>query len=171
MTRLRPGALRDLPALAEIERETVTLFPPGTLPGGLDQPVAPQRLASAIAAGWLWVAEAPGVGAVGFAFARRVGAGLHLEEMDVRPSFGRRGIGTRLLLQACAAAARDGAAWVSLTTFAHLPWNAPFYARRGFVVADDLRPFPHLAAALREERERGLAHRIATVRPGGPAGR
>ncbi len=165
MIRIRAGTPRDLPALAAIERETVLLFPPGTLPPGLDQPVAPARLVRGIAAGSLWVAEARGAGAVGFALARDVDRCLHLEEMDVRPSFARRGLGTRLLQRACAAASRRGLAGVTLTTFLHLPWNAPFYASRGFAVPGDLGRFPHLSAALREEHTRGLANRVAMLRP------
>jgi GNAT superfamily N-acetyltransferase len=164
MVRVRSGQLRDLPQLEIIERETATMFPPSALPPELAEPVPEAELAAGIAASLLWIADSASAGPVGFVVCERFTACLHVREMDVRPSFGRRGIGTRLLLHACAAAKNFGLRFVTLTTFSHLPWNAPFYARHGFVVVQSLDAFPHLEAALRHESDRGLEHRVAMVR-------
>jgi hypothetical protein len=43
---------------------------------------------------------------------------------------------------------------MTLTTFRDVPWNAPFYARRGF--AEVLDPSPGLAAVRDRERSLGL---------------
>jgi GNAT superfamily N-acetyltransferase len=150
--------------LALIERETAALFPPSALPPALAQPVPAAELLACMAASLLFVADDDAEGPVGFVACTRIGACLHIREMDVRPSFGRRGIGTRLLLHACALATERGASFATLTTFAHLPWNAPFYARRGFVTTCALDRFPHLRIALDEERVRGLANRVAMIR-------
>ncbi len=39
-----------------------------------------------------------------------------------------------------------------LTTYAHLPWNGPFYERHGFVVMRDNDCGPELRAILDEQR-------------------
>jgi hypothetical protein len=60
-------------------------------------------------------------------------------------------------VQACCEwAAQAGCAEVTLTTFAQVPFNAPFYARLGFTVIDDaVLPAP-LAAMRRREADLGL---------------
>jgi ribosomal protein S18 acetylase RimI-like enzyme len=79
---------------------------------------------------------------VGFLGVRVVEGAAHVEEVSVDPRFGRHGHGTRLLDQAAAWAAEQGLAAVTLTTFRDVPWNQPFYARRGYRVlaADELGP-------------------------------
>jgi len=164
MLRIRLGELSDLPRIEMIECETATMFPPSTLPPELAQPLPEAELRDGIAASLLWVAESASAGPVGFVVCERVSYCLHIREMDVRPSFGRRGIGMRLLLHVCAAARNSGLQFVTLTTFSHLPWNGPFYAKHGFAAVQTLGQFPHLRAAVRCERERGLENRIAMVK-------
>ena len=53
-----------------------------------------------------------------------------LEEIDVHPDHGRRGLGRRLVSAVCAWAARGGHRWLTLTTFRDVPFNMPFHARR-----------------------------------------
>jgi GNAT superfamily N-acetyltransferase len=162
--RIRAGLPADLPALESVERETAALFSRSDLPLELAQPLPVDQLAAGMSSSLVWVAEEACAGPVGFVLCERRAACLHIREMDVRPSFGRKGIGARLLFQACAAAGDLGLPFITLTTFSHLPWNAPFYARRGFTVVEDLAPFPHLATALRREHELGLRNRIAMAR-------
>lgn len=94
---------------------------------------------------------------VGFALVERIAAGrTHLAEVDVLPSYGRRGIGTALVRAVCAAAAHRGDAEVTLTTFRDVPWNMPFYARLGFVEIPRAERDDVLEAILRDEAARGL---------------
>ena len=165
--RIRRGELGDLPRIERIERETASMFPPSVLPPELAQPLPGDAVAAGIAASLVWIAEGDSVDAVGFILCERYAACLHVREMDVRPAFGRHGIGTQLLLHAFAAAMDLGLHFVTLTTFGHLPWNAPFHARRGFTPIRRLAPFPHLHLALRHERERGLENRVAMIRRAG----
>lgn len=58
----------------------------------------------------------------------------HLEQLAVHPDHGRRGTGGALLEAVCADAADAGRDRVTLTTFRDLPWNGPWYERRGFAV-------------------------------------
>jgi GNAT superfamily N-acetyltransferase len=69
---------------------------------------------------------------VGFAFVDLVDAAAHLCEMDVAPDHARQGIGTALVEAIAAWAAARGLTALTLTTFARLPWNAPFYEKLGF---------------------------------------
>ena len=69
------------------------------------------------------------------------------------------------MLQQVADAARDaGARELTLTTFAKVPWNAPFYARFGFEVLDERLLSPRLREILANERAHGLTERCAMRR-------
>ena len=64
----------------------------------------------------------------------------HVEQLSVRPKSMRQGTGTALLEAACDWARVKGFAAVTLCTFADVPWNGPFYAKRGFVPLTELTP-------------------------------
>lgn len=59
----------------------------------------------------------------------------HLEQLAVRRAFMQRGIGTALLRHAIDWSRTDGELWI--TTYEHVAWNAPWYARFGFVAVPD----------------------------------
>lgn len=81
---------------------------------------------------------------------------LHVWEIDVHPRYQGRGIGAGLM-RACQVDARNcGYNALTLTTFRDLPWNAPFYARLGFVEITDLASYPRLRMELEEEAKTGL---------------
>jgi len=170
--RVRPARAGDLAALPEVERASAGLFPPEDLPAPLrDEVHSPAELGLARRERRLLVALDPGGAPVGFALAGRLDGVGHLEELSVHPDHGRRGLGSRLLEATCRWAARQGLRAVTLTTFRHLPWNAPFYARRGFRVLSPDELGPGLRAVLRGERARGLRRRVAMRRPLGPGAR
>jgi hypothetical protein len=80
----------------------------------------------------------------------------YVEEMDVLPSHGRRGLGARLLACVCAWARAEGHAAVTLSTFRDVPWNGPFYRKHGF---RDLQPAewtPGMRAIRANEARHGL---------------
>ena len=120
-----------------VEKEAATMFDgTGLLDGIPDEPAATSLLTDAIGASRLWVAVADGGtgDVVGFALAIWCGDDAHLQELDVFPSWGRRGIGRRLVAAVCEWAADSGCERVTLTTFVGISWNAPFYAGLGFSV-------------------------------------
>lgn len=82
--------------------------------------------------GLLWVAVAADDRPVGFALFERFPDSLHLEEVDVHPDAARRGLGRRLIEVAAEQARAAGERHITLTTFRHVAWNAPYYARLGF---------------------------------------
>ncbi|AOK32591.1 GNAT family acetyltransferase [Burkholderia singularis] len=73
----------------------------------------------------------------GFAIYRMLDAArLYLEELDVAPEHAGRRIGVALIDAVVARAREAGAGQVVLSTFRHVPWNAPYYRRLGFVDLD-----------------------------------
>jgi GNAT superfamily N-acetyltransferase len=149
----RPAHVALLP---EIERAAGELFRGHVALSLLNDTTDESDLREAQATGHLWVAlydDAP----VGFAVLEMLAPDLpHLEEIDVHPDHGRRGIGAALVRAIADWAARAGHAEITLTTFRAIPWNMPFYVRLGFeeVPAAALRP--ELAAVVAEEAKRGL---------------
>ena len=81
---------------------------------------------------------------------------VYVEELDVMPEFGRRGLGSRLLNCVCDWAEEQRCAAVTLSTFRDVPWNAPFYRKHGF---RDLQPAewtPGMRAIREKEAQLGL---------------
>ena len=83
-----------------------------------------------------------------------LGGQAHLEQLSVQPDFARRGIGRSLVEAALDAARGRGYSWMTLCTFAGVPFNAPFYADCGF--EEIARPGPALAALRIPEAQLGL---------------
>jgi GNAT superfamily N-acetyltransferase len=129
---LRAGAEVDIDALLQVERRAAELL---LGHGACDlfamHSLSPKNLQDGIAHGILRVAEVGGQ-AVGFALCGEMDGHAHLFEMDVVPEHGRRGIGSALLESVCNEAAMRGFSAMTLTTLRDVPWNAPFYAKRGF---------------------------------------
>ena len=139
-------SFRALPDLAWIADEEI---------GGSE--IYPARIAE----GCLWVVEDSPEGVAGFLSAQPFGAELHVWELAVAQPSQRRGLG-RLLLDAAQHRARvDGLAALTLTTFRHVAWNAPFYERYGFRTLEGAETGARLAETLRLEAERGLPDRCA----------
>ncbi len=152
--QIRPARPDELPDLQRVEREAGERFRGlGLLDHLLDHSLSLPELSAHQRAGRVWVAVDAGERLVGFAVASVLGGNAHLEELDVVPRAGQRGVGTRLLARVCAWAAAEGFSAITLSTFRDVPWNAPFYARRGFhpVPSAELSPALHEVRA-REER-------------------
>lgn len=151
---IRPGGTADLPALPRIERAAGEVFRSvGMDAVADDEPPTERELAAYAAAGRLWTAAGRGGEPVAYLLADVVDGCAHIEQVTVHPGSARRGIGSALVDQLAVWAAAHGLPAVTLTTFADVPWNAPYYARCGF----RLLPEPQLAAGLRRIREREAA--------------
>jgi GNAT superfamily N-acetyltransferase len=114
------------------------------------------QFVAAARTGDLLVAELAG-SAVGFALLGRLGADAHLREIDVLPACAGAGVGSELLEAACRRASTRGAHRMVLTTFRDVAFNAPWYARHGFVELADGHRGASLDAILSAEIEAGLA--------------
>ena len=125
-----------------------------------DEPIEPPaHYLPMIARGDVWVAQDARGGVVGCLFGEVVEDAFHVLELAVVREAQQRGLGRRLLDAARDAARSRGLAAVTLTTFRHVAWNGPFYARYGFV--EMTPPTAWLAALLAAETGRGLPNRIA----------
>ncbi|MFK4791638.1 GNAT family N-acetyltransferase [Microbacterium sp. ZW T5_56] len=85
--------------------------------------------------GFALIAEIDGE-PVGFAHVMEIDDHAHLEQLSVLPAHAGAGIGRALLTAAIDDARARGHALMTLRTFAEVPFNAPFYASAGFVVAE-----------------------------------
>jgi GNAT superfamily N-acetyltransferase len=163
ITTARP---KDVPLLPAIELAAATLLVGHAPEAVLAETTSQEDHDDAQRQGHLWVAlmdDAP----VGFAHVAVIEAGVaHLEELDVHPEHGRRGLGTRLVLAVCAWAASEGFKAITLTTFRDVPWNMPFYARLGFEVISPQELSPALCSKVEDEARRGLdpRNRVAMQR-------
>lgn len=83
----------------------------------------------------------------------------------MHPAHGRKGLGTALVTRIVDLARRRGAPALYLTTFAHVPWNAPFYARLGFSPVPEDRQPQAIRETLAEEHAMGLTDRVAMRLP------
>ena len=154
---VRPARRRDLAHLAAIEDSGLALFEDalGDLTGSPLATPAPSGEERAGGEGFVLVAGDP---PVGFAHVALLGGHPHLDQLSVHPEAGRRGIGTALVEAACDRLAARGYGQLTLTTYADLPWNAPYYARLGFTEVDDAEPLPGpLVRVRRHEADLDLA--------------
>jgi GNAT superfamily N-acetyltransferase len=163
----------DVGPLPEIERLAGLQFkayPELGIPEQLyDDTNSVNTFAAAQRAGRLWVAHADRQ-PVGFALVIDVDSYAHLDELDVVPRYGRRGIGAALLAAVCAWATDAGYRTVTLRTFRDVPWNAPFYEKRGFrVVESHTLSAGHVALELME-RQRGLRTDLSVTMAYSPVG-
>lgn len=153
---IRAGREADADDLLEIERRAATR-PHGH--GACDvfamHSLSAADLERGIREGILCVAEVDGR-AAGFALCAGIDGHAHLLEMDVVPEHGRRGIGSALLEAACSEAATCGHPSITLVTLRDVPWNAPFYAGRGFSELAEVEWGAQLRGIVDRERMLGL---------------
>ena len=107
-------------------------------------------------AGLAWVAVDSADEPIAYLISDLVDQGLHVEQVSVHPDFARRGIGRSLLEFAAGHAVGMGAPALTLTTFAQVPWNAPYYRRCGFRVLAETEWTPGLRAIREREAAHGL---------------
>lgn len=110
-----------------------------------DEPLPLDVLARYQQAGRAWVATDATDAPVGYLIADVVDGNLHVEQVSVHPRSARRGVGRRLLDHLADRATATGVPALTLTTFADVPWNAPYYARCGFLTLDDRDLTPRAA--------------------------
>lgn len=93
------------------------------------------------------VAAGEGDRPVGFAVSGEVDGMCWLKELSVDPDVMGAGIGTALLDATAVRASAAGFRRIGLSTFRNVPFNAPFYALRGFRIVDS----QSASAAIREQ--------------------
>lgn len=161
----RPG---DAKAMADVERDADALF---TQTPEYDQLIrgatrTQAQYHSIIAKGRSLTVECDQK-IVGFAAAIAFKSELHLEELSVLRAYQRRGIGSGLVRALQADARNSGFNAITLETFRAVAWNAPFYAKLGFQIIDDLERYPRLGDELARKIAAGMPpeDRCAMVAP------
>ena len=130
---IRAARAGDLARYPLIERAAATLYAPWGLDAAFaETATAIDRVARAIDHGELLAATDERDEMIGYALLERAETEVHLEELAVEPSQGRRGHGTALLEATIALAASSAATRVTLVTLDFVPFGRAFYARRGF---------------------------------------
>jgi GNAT superfamily N-acetyltransferase len=154
---LRPATADDARTIRRIEVTAGQRFREVGLPDVADHdPTSEEDLWRAATAGRCWVAVDHSDEAIGEIQVSVVDSNGHIDEVSVLPDHQGIGVGRALVARACAWAAEQGFAAVTLTTFTDVSWNAPLYRHLGFVAMADDELGPELRDILREEAERGL---------------
>ncbi|MFI6494155.1 GNAT family N-acetyltransferase [Streptomyces sp. NPDC050564] len=155
--RIRRAAPDELPALQDIERAAGDPFRElGMADIADDEPPALDLLDGYRRAGRAWVAVDEEDRPRAYLIAEPVDGALHIEQISVHPEAARRGVGRTLLAYAADRAQEEGLTGLTLTTFAQVPWNAPYYLRIGFRVLEEAELTPGLRMIRAAEAGHGL---------------
>jgi len=165
---IRAARAGDLKALPQIEREAASMFDAlcselGMPTSGSEEVNTIETFREALRQKRLWVAIDSDSREVGFALALEIDGNAHLEELDVLPTHGRRGVGSKLVETVCAWATEMGYPCVTLSTFREIPWNRPFYEKRGFCVVEPMEYSPGIRDIVRIEESAGLNTSLRVV--------
>jgi GNAT superfamily N-acetyltransferase len=166
---IRDARADELETLRDIESAAGRLFIGVGMTFVADDPPPPVELFRRHQrAGLAWVAVDPADHPIAYLVADRVDGNAHIEQVSVHPSFGHRRIGRSLIDHLDGWAGEHGLPALTLTTFAEVPWNAPYYLRCGFAPVPDAAMGPELADLVAGEQEQGLgrfAPRVAMGKP------
>jgi GNAT superfamily N-acetyltransferase len=136
---IRQASGSDLDILRNIENRANIRFENTSLLDHVADPtMCAERLAELVSLNQVWVVCMSSTDcAVGFAVASELGALCLLEEIDVEPEHGGRGLGKRLIRTIEDWGRQRGHKKLALSTFRDIPWNAPFYRRLGFEIVPE----------------------------------
>ena len=155
--KIRAARIEDLATLAQIERAAATLFLDTPYAFVIDaEPLPLDFVTQQFRAGRVWVAVDDRDTSVGYALAQDVDGNAYLQQIDVHPSYGRRGIGRELVEAVCVWAKRQDYRRILLSTFRNIEWNAPFYAKLGFQILAEVELTAGFQQIRRKEAEAGL---------------
>ena len=113
-----------------------------------------------------WMAVDDDGQAIGYAVSSVVDGEAHLDQVSVMVDAGRNGVGTALIQTVIDWARNSGFDALTLTTFAELAFNGPYYRKLGFVEVPVEECGPELTAIRASETANGIdvAPRIAMRR-------
>ncbi|MGD6742409.1 GNAT family N-acetyltransferase [Streptomyces sp. BH106] len=154
---IRSAEPADLPRLQAIETAAGEIFRTvGMAAIADDAPPTVAELDRFRRAGHAWVAAEDIGTVVAYLVAEPVDDAFHIEQVTVHPDAARRGVGQTLIARAADCARDQGLTGLTLTTFADVPWNAPYYERLGFRRLSGAELTPGLRAIRAAEAEHGL---------------
>lgn len=128
----RPATPEDLASLPVLEVAAGRIFAAvGMAAVGEYPPPRPDDLRAHQRDGRLWVVDRGGH-PVGYLMVGVLDGCGHVEQVSLHPDHAGHGIGAALVEHAAGWATERGLPALTLTTFADVPWNAPYYERLGF---------------------------------------
>ncbi|MEE4288324.1 MAG: GNAT family N-acetyltransferase [Erythrobacter sp.] len=143
--RIRLARPEDAEAFHLVEEDAASLLrEEPSLKGSVIPPTASVAEHARIIAKGRSLAALDGERIVGFAAIGVVGRELHLAELSVARRHQRCGVGSLLLRAAMIDARNSGYRAITLNTYRDIAWNAPFYARFGFVEVENFEGRRHL---------------------------
>jgi GNAT superfamily N-acetyltransferase len=160
---IRPARRDEIEALRQIELDAFfALRDAGGIPGEPSATSA-DSLFVMLENGLLVVAANSEDRPLGFLGATQIGDELYINEIDVLRAVQGKGLGKALIVWAVEEMGRRRLRRATLTTDRFVPFNAPFYARKGFRVLADDELSSHLQRALDHQIKCGLdpARRVA----------
>lgn len=155
--KITVGTAADIDTLCEIDLDASELF----VSAGLDVELPDQhefalaertRWLCSLSTGSTLLAVSASGRVLGFAANGTRDREPYLDQLSVRRGSMRSGVGSTLLDASENTARASGARSLWLTTYRHLPWNRPFYERRGFVVVPEAQLGREMLAELEYER-------------------
>jgi GNAT superfamily N-acetyltransferase len=154
---IRATRIDEGDALREIERRAGQRFHDVGLHDVADgEPMSVESLAAYAGAGRSWVAVDPDDEPLGYVIVDVVDGQAHIEQISVDPDHQGTGRGRALIAHVRNWASEHGMKVITLTTFAAVPWNRPWYELLGFVVIGDHQIGPELRTLQQHETLHGL---------------
>lgn len=154
---IRLGNSNDLHLLQDIERRAGRAFADiGMQTIAEDEPPSITELAGYSNDGRLWVATDSTDRPVAYALVDLIDDCAHIEQVSVDPEHAGQRLGQALIDAVSSWAATRKLKGLTLTTFAEVPWNAPYYHRLGFEILSETQLTPGLQSIRQGEREHGL---------------
>lgn len=154
---IRVAQIKDLAMLANIERAASGLFRNTPYPFIADcETLSLDFVKQQFYQGRVWVAVYGLDEPVGYAVAKEVDGNAYLQEIDVYPSHGQKGIGRSLVETVCIWAKQHGYPRVLLSTFRDVRWNAPFYMKLGFQILEESKITTGFQEIRQQEAEMAL---------------
>jgi GNAT superfamily N-acetyltransferase len=164
---IRDARTSDFDAMIEIELAAGEAFRGIGMAAIADDPPAdPDSLAEFMRSGVGWVETDEVDHPVAYLLLEQIDDRAHIEQVTVHPDLARRGIGAALMETASTWSVGQQLRGLSLTTFADVAWNAPYYSRLGFTVLAERDWTDGIRARVVAETAHGLSAwpRVVMVR-------
>lgn len=120
------------------------------------EPPSEDALRAYAASGRSWVSVDETDRPIGYVIVDVIDGNAHVEQISVLPELQNLGLGKELLETVRMWAIETNRPAITLTTFAHVPWNRPLYEHLGFVVLSEEELGPELRSVRDHESHIGL---------------